>query len=345
MLIIEPCAANEPGRPAGGRHSSYHRRGEGLIDNAAIMKAMQDDLSTSQRITAALIENIRGVVESCRATAVFVYADAMAGEELPLPPELREKIFYISRTQSEQQEQQERGTPFIRVPNVNMTRLGQVKMAVFLALAKGLVNRGDVIVCLTGMSASENLDTLIVTEVGRDTEFFSAVGSEGRLPEGVLPQVIERLIDIAAELGSEGREGKPVGATFVIGDADRVVSLSRQLVINPFKGYDEEERNVLDPSLEETVKELSTIDGAFIINGDGVMVTCGAYLKTSLQNEQEYSLPQGLGARHHAAAGITAVTDSIAITVSESTGTVTVFRNGHIVTAIDKPRYQRRREE
>ncbi len=36
---IEPCAANEPGRPAGGRHSSYHRRGEGLIDNAAINKS------------------------------------------------------------------------------------------------------------------------------------------------------------------------------------------------------------------------------------------------------------------------------------------------------------------
>ncbi|REJ64588.1 MAG: UDP-N-acetylmuramoyl-L-alanine--D-glutamate ligase [Planctomycetota bacterium] len=36
--LIEPCAANEPGRPAGGRHSSGHRRREGLINNAAINK-------------------------------------------------------------------------------------------------------------------------------------------------------------------------------------------------------------------------------------------------------------------------------------------------------------------
>lgn len=149
------------------------------------------------------------------------------------------------------------------------------------------------------------------------------------------------MIDIAAELGSEGREGKPVGALFVVGDADRVVSLSRQLIINPFKGYHEDERNILDPRLEETIKELSTIDGAFVIDGRGVIVTCGAYLKTSLQDEAEYSLPQGLGARHHAAAGISAVTQSLAITVSESTGTVTVFRNGRIMTEIEKPRHRR----
>jgi hypothetical protein len=105
--------------------------------------------ATSNRITSALIGNISGIVQSSGATAVFVYADALAGEELPLPRELRTKVFYVSRTQSEQQEQEDRGTRFVRVPNVNMTRLGQIKMAVFLALSKGLVRRGDIIVCLT----------------------------------------------------------------------------------------------------------------------------------------------------------------------------------------------------
>lgn len=85
------------------------------------------------------------------------------------------------------------------------------------------------------------------------------------------------------------------------------------------------------------MKELSTIDGAFITIGEGVVEACGVYLKAALNDEEEYSLPQGLGARHHAAAGITSVTDSIAITVSESTGTVAVFRGGRIVTEIEKP--------
>jgi len=122
----------------------------------------------------------------------------------------------------------------------------------------------------------------------------------------------------------------------VVGDADRVLPLTRQMILNPFRGYPEEQRNILDESLEQTVKELSGLDGAFIIRGDGLIETCGAYLKTAGQGE--FDLPRGLGARHHAAAGITSVTDSIAVTVSESTGTVTIFRAGRIITEIEKPR-------
>lgn len=295
------------------------------------------DQSRSERLTAALINHVEGIAQECDATAIFVYADALEGEELHLPPELQEKVYYISKTAAEQQEQQERGKKFLRVPNVKLTRLGQVKIAIFLGLSRGILKKGDVIVSLTGMAASGTLDTLMIMEVGREFEMFSSTGDDGYLPPNVSPEVVERVIDIATELGNEGREGKPVGALFVIGDSERVVSLSRQLIINPFRGYDEHERNVLDPHLEETVKELSTIDGAFIIRGDGVIETCGAFLKTSIQEDQDI-LPQGLGARHHAAAGMTAVTDSIAITVSESTGTVTVFRGGKIVTEIEKPR-------
>ena len=152
----------------------------------------------------------------------------------------------------------------------------------------------------------------------------------------ILPEVIERVVDIASELGSEGREGRPVGAMFVVGDTDHVLPLTRQLVLNPFKGYPPDERNILDYSLEETVKELATLDGAFILRGDGVMETCGAYIRTT--GQPEYELPRGLGARHHAAAAITAVTDCIAVTVSESTGSITIFRGGRIITEIQKPR-------
>lgn len=296
------------------------------------------------RITSALVNNVERIAEACDAAAVFVYADALDGHELPLPAALKEKVIYVSKTRFEQEAQEERGTRFIRVPNVSLTRLGQVKIAVFLALSRGIVHRGDIIVCLTGVPASGTLDTLVITEVGAESEIFASPRGEEQLPLGILPQVVERVIDLAVELGSEGREGKPVGTLFVVGDAERVRSLSRQLILNPFQGYPEDKRNVLDPALEETIKELSTIDGAFLITGEGVIVTCGAYLKTSWPDEAGYGLPQGLGARHHAAAGITAVSDSIAVAVSESTGTVTVFRNGHIVTEIEKPRKQQRRE-
>lgn len=303
---------------------------------------MHDDDSVSHRITSALAHHLQGIVDACGATAVFVNVDALKCEHLSLPEGLQDKIYYVSRAAPGAQESENGGRRTIRVPNVNLTRLGQVKIAVFLTWSQGILHRGDVIVCVTGISDSDRLDTLVVTEVGQETEVLSA-GTDESLPAGVLPQVVERVVDIAAELGSEGREGKAVGALFVVGDSDSVVRLSKQLIINPFKGYPAEVRNVLDPAMEETTKELSTVDGAFIIDGDGVIITCGALLKTAVQ-EEDSSLPQGLGARHHAAAGITAVTDAVAITVSESTGTVTVFRNGQIVTEIEKPRSGRRRD-
>ena len=81
------------------------------------------------------------------------------------------------------------------------------------------------------------------------------------------PAVFERLLTLASELGLEGREGRPVGTLFVVGDSDRVLAQSHQLVINPFHGYPEAERNILDPRLEETIKEFSAIDGAFVDPG------------------------------------------------------------------------------
>ena len=49
-------------------------------------------------------------------------------------------------------------------------------------------------------------------------------------------------------------------------------------------------------------------------------------------------LPSGLGARHAAAAGITASTKSIAFTVSESDGTVRVWRAGRLLASFEPSR-------
>jgi DNA integrity scanning protein DisA with diadenylate cyclase activity len=138
---------------------------------------------------------------------------------------------------------------------------------------------------------------------------------------------------LAIELANQGREGKPVGTIFTLGDHEKVLQLSRQLVINPFRGYPEEERHLLDPNLRETIREFSALDGAFIVRDDGVVMAAGRHLNAALEDEE---LPRGLGSRHVAAAGITAVTDAVAITISESNGTVRIFKNGSIFMEIEK---------
>ncbi|HEV3167957.1 MAG TPA: DNA integrity scanning protein DisA nucleotide-binding domain protein, partial [Isosphaeraceae bacterium] len=92
----------------------------------------------------------------------------------------------------------------------------------------------------------------------------------------------------------------------------------------------------LDTRLEETIKEFSAIDGAFLVRGDGVILSAGRYLVP--QGRLEEPLPQGLGARHEAAAGITETTGAIAISISQSTGTVSIFKGGRLITDIPKPR-------
>jgi DNA integrity scanning protein DisA with diadenylate cyclase activity len=146
--------------------------------------------------------------------------------------------------------------------------------------------------------------------------------------------VFERVLTLATQLAVEGREGRPVGALFVVGDSERVLGQSRSLVLNPFQGHPESGRNVLDPTLEETLKEFSALDGAFIVRGDGVVLTAGSHLMPSPAASPR--LASGLGTRHGAAAGISASTDAVAICISQSTGTVSVYKSGHLVTDIQR---------
>jgi DNA integrity scanning protein DisA with diadenylate cyclase activity len=287
-------------------------------------------------ITKSLVAHVGSIVTACGARAVLVYADALGEAELSLLEGLDCEVFCITKIPRQEKQRVKKGTCFIHVPDVPLPRLGQVKIAVFMALTKGLVFRGDLVVCLSGFPASGALDTLVVTEVGNEFEMLAPLDPEAEPSLDAGPEVIERVLEVATTLGNEGREGKPVGAIFVVGDKDRVLSMSRQLILNPFRGHPENERNILDKGLEETIKELSTIDGAFVVGGSGVIESCGVLLKTA--GQEEFKLPQGLGARHHAAAGITSVTRATAVTVSESTGNVMVFRGGKAILEVEKIR-------
>jgi len=223
----------------------------------------------------------------------------------------------------------------VRIPDVPMTRTGQIKVAILVSAAESLIHAGDRILCLTGLDNSGTIDTVMVLDMGKEIELFSVTTAEP-LPTDVTPTVFERVLTLAGELGVEGREGRPVGTLFVIGDSDRVLAQSNQLVINPFHGYPEGERNILDARLEETIKEFSAIDGAFIVRGDGVLLSAGRYLVPVAKLDEP--LPQGLGTRHEAAAAVTVATDAMALCVSQSTGTVSIFRRGRLIADIQKPR-------
>jgi DNA integrity scanning protein DisA with diadenylate cyclase activity len=210
--------------------------------------------------------------------------------------------------------------------------MAQLRSAMLVALTRGIITFTDRICCVGGISGSNQFDTVGVVDVEREFQTL-LTGHADLLPEDVKPEVLERVLAVATELAVEGREGRPVGCLFVVGDTQHVEKLVKPLVLNPFYGYKEEDRNILNPFMDETVKEFSSIDGAFVIRGDGVVVSAGSLVQAP---NSEFMLPGGLGSRHAAAAAVSVATQCISIVVSSSTGQVTLFRRGVMLPMTEK---------
>lgn len=210
------------------------------------------------------------------------------------------------------------------VPFNRANRSTQVEISLLFLLSEGIVQRGDRVVSVFGYPRSGTFDSIFFSDVDREFKLYFAVESSDR-PDDLLQPVFTRILQLANELAVEGREGKPIGTLFVVGDYENVRGHCQQLIINPFQGYAEEERNVLDPSLDDTIKEYSRIDGAFVVRGDGVIMSAGTYIRA---DSPVARFQAGLGARHAAAATISSLTRAIAVTVSESTQQISLFRSG-----------------
>lgn len=212
----------------------------------------------------------------------------------------------------------------IVIPSYDYSRVERVKVALVAATMEGHFKEGEIVLCLAGRTG-QPVDTMMHLRIGASKEERTHL--EGvSLGETFHPQVVEGLIQIALEIGQEGFEGHAIGTIFVIGDSTNVLEKSRQILLNPFQGIPESERNVLDPRIRESIKRFAVLDGAFIVREDGVMLAAGRFLSSG---SEDLKLPLGLGARHAAAAGISKSTQCLSLVVSQSSGAVRLFKGGH----------------
>jgi diadenylate cyclase len=282
-----------------------------------------------------MVESACAIAKKTLSKGVLIYADLIEDYEIlaKIGQEKHVDLILAIKDEASFQEAISIFKKVLRIPNIPMGRINQVKIAIIQALSKDIVKKGDKWVCLSGIPQSKALDNLIILEFGKEFELIASADLPV-LSEIVMPEVFDTLLNLALEISSEGKEGrKPIGTIFVMGKHEDVLKFSHPMVINPFQGYPEEERNILDPRLKETVKEFSTIDGAFIFREDGVILAAGRHLDATGESVE---IPLGLGSRHRAAAGITSLTDALAIVVSEETGGVRIFHHGKIFTEIEK---------
>lgn len=261
--------------------------------------------------------------------------------DLPLPeeafrgkPKARKKLAQAVVSEAQRAVVEASGVPVIALPHYDLGRTEKLKLALVSGIARGIYRESDVVVALLARRPASMPDSVLVVTVGPDDED----GGFGFLQsKTVSPEVLDSTIDLAVAIGVEGWEGRPVGALFVVGDSNKVMEHSRPLSLNPFQGYSEDERNMMNPEVRHALRAFAVLDGAFVLREDGVVIAAGRYLNFE---EKDVRVPLGLGARHMAAAGISRETEAIAVVVSQTSGAVRVFRHGRVVLEL-APRIRR----
>jgi diadenylate cyclase len=282
----------------------------------------------------AIIEGAARVALDTRAAAVIIAA-ALNQERDLLRTCLRDDIRVLTTAGGIALGAADDGEVLV-LPEVRLRRRGRAKIALLEAIAAGYLEPGQRVVVISGNETEEGieLDTIAVIELDAEEDFLDG---DSQAPLTTLrrvadPAAFDSVLNLCVELGREGKEGKSVGMLITLGDHDGVLEQSQPLVLNPFQGHAEERRNILSAAARRAVVEFSGMDGAFVLRSDGVIMAAGRYL----QDLSEVHVPSGLGARHRAAAAITAATSCVAFVVSESTGDTRVFGGGRLLMTIEK---------
>lgn len=256
---------------------------------------------------------------------LYISDHPLSSSDIRGRPIKRKLVYAVTESSLSDQLKAKKYTSVV-IPPYDYSRVEKVKVALVAAQSEGLVKDGDMVLALAGQDRV--MDTLVRVHLGSEApEQKVSVDELGLAPE-FSSNVVENLLHVAMEIGEQGYESHPVGTILVIGDWTATMDKSRQLTLNPFQGMNEAERNCMDPPIREALKTFAVLDGAFVIREDGVVLSAGRYLQAI---SKDTKVPMGLGARHSAAAAMTAETRAVAITVSQTTGTVRVFKQGEIV--------------
>lgn len=279
---------------------------------------------TEIKETRLLVEYGFDLARKLKIKTVLVIGELVTDRKMVDKHRDDEHIIWVSRDAEKAQKNIKEGDNLVVIPHSPVERMDQISLALILSVMHGYVKEDESIVCLLGVSGSKRLDNLLIANPQRDFDWFKG-GSrkKSRLP---ISQEFIRLIDIALRFANEGREGKSIGTIFLLGDVEELNSIARPLILNPCHGHPKKSRSIYDAEFVETMREFSALDGAFLIDRKGVVEAAGVYLDAPVTSKVK--VQRGLGSRHVGAAATTAQTNSIAIVISESSGTVTVFSKG-----------------
>jgi diadenylate cyclase len=290
---------------------------------------VHQEIAASRQLVRVAFELAR----SLGVAKVLIQADELDDDEVVGEFRTTEQVIWLTRGPARSLAARAPDDRVEAIPATPMTRMSHVKVGLFLAVLKHHVGLEESALCLSGIGGSGQLDTLLITSPRREFPWLRKPDLE-QLRGVTATREFAQILDIALRFAAQGREGKPIGTIFVLGALGQVSPFLRQLILNPFEGHSPESRNIHNPDFLETLREFAAMDGAFVVNHKGNVEFGGTYIDAPAT---EAKLREGLGARHAAAAAITAATPAVAVVVSESSGNVTVFHKGQAILELEKP--------
>jgi DNA integrity scanning protein DisA with diadenylate cyclase activity len=266
----------------------------------------------------ALIKSCKQILKDFEATVIYVVTNDLEFVQRVIKAFKNTKLIVATNNKSIIDETNDEEITFKRLSErslIDVDVLNRVEDLLLGACIEGQLGLEDKVICLVH-SRIDGIITFNVHDIGL-TQMKEA------LEDRIHMKILDVMMTLAYEIAREGREGRKIGSLFIIGDTDNVMKNSRQLIINPFKGHTEDERNILKQESWETIKEFAQLDGAFVIDERGVAASAGRYVGVSW----DIYLQGGLGGRHLAGASISKTTKAIALTVSTS-GVIRIFKDG-----------------
>ena len=278
--------------------------------------------------TQELVKSAFSLARSLGIKRLVVQADEISDMRLIETLRDDERVIWVARDWKQIPVSDPSKDVVLTMPDAALNRLSQLNLALFLAALNRHFGPDERVLGLSGVAGSQRLDTLVIAKPSRDFPWLQHHKSEM-----AVSRHLARLLEIALRFAREGREGSSIGTIFVLGNRNTLSPYLRQLILNPLKGHAQAARSIHNADFLETLRELSAMDGAFVISRRGVVDSAGTYLNAPVGRGR---LRLGLGARHAAALAITTVTDATAVVISASSSTVSLFDGGETVLELER---------
>ena len=265
------------------------------------------------------------------AHAILILVDGPTDWEQVSKEIGKQKLFVVANIEEQLAGANELGIPSVLLKMGDSPIYERLTQAILELVADDLLAPGATVVAIYSGFESGKIDSLSFIRLPEHLGRLTARDLQ-KLETQVPLDTLKSVVDLAVEIGRDGREGKAVGTLFVVGDHRKVLAHSHEAGYDPVKGYKRHERNLSEPRTREGIKEIAQLDGAFIINSDGTVEASCRLIDTA---PVEITMSRGLGARHWAGAAISKNTKAIAVVVSETNGTVRIFQNGETVLRVE----------